>query len=797
MGIHDREAEVSWGFLLHVFHREESDNFTIVGIGKLQSHETFTFVDDRERPAFYVRLSSLESVRRFSESESMAIDRLDWRTMDGEPVASISHSRVSELRKFAQRLKEHGIATYEADLSPARRYLMDRGIRGGVCIRGPWQPGRDVDRVYRNPRIEPAPWEGSFSVLTMDIETDERASRVYAVSLVGTGPLPKHETEQVHLVGEPSDHDPTYAICYPNESALLDGFAQRVEEIDPDIITGWNVIDFDLSVLQRRFKALGKRPSLGRGQDRAWYRGADSWGASRMSICGRQVVDTMRLARAIPTRFEDYRLATVAQQCLGRTKTLEADDDESMPDVILRTMHSNRNAFCAYCLEDSRLVRDILASEGMLEMTVQRTLLTGLPLEGAWGSVAAFEFLYISQLHKKKIVAPTLGVDQPTGGGAPGGLVFRPKGGLHKNIFVFDFKSLYPSIMATFNIDPLAHVRASHGDSDSLLTAPNGASFVRDRGILPGILEQFFARRDEAKAADNELASATYKILMNAFYGVLASGSCRFASSRLAGAITEFGHYILRWTRDLLDKEGVKVLYGDTDSLFVDANLSANVENAAAFSRARELCAWVNEKLAGHVRDRYGVPSRLELEFEKYYRRFLLPASRGDETRGRSKGYAGLRVGPDGDELEIVGMEAVRRDWTDLAHDFQREMLDLVFHDEPPEKIEGCITAWIRTLRHGEKDQDLVYRKSLRKKLSAYTKSTPPHVKAARLLAKPRGLIHYVITTEGPQPIGHMTAPIDYDHYVQKQIRPIAQTIAQVCSISVDAIVTGQLDLFS
>ena len=284
---------------------------------------------------------------------------------------------------------------------------------------------------------------------------------------------------------------------------------------------------------------------------------------------------------------------------------------------------------------------------------------------------------------------------------------------------------------------------------------------------------------------------------MNSFYGVLATSACRFASGPLAGAITEFGHYILRWTRKLLESRGAKVLYGDTDSVFVDAGLEEGIDEEEALKRAREMCAWVNEELSAHVEETYGVTSRLELEFEKFYRRFFLPPMRGDEERGRAKGYAGLKVQDRSEEVEIIGMEAVRRDWTDMAHDFQRDLLDLLFHGATSEDLTHRVIEWVDAVRSGKKDDDLVYRKGLRKKVEAYTKSSPQHVKAARLLPKPRGVIRYVITSEGPQPLGYVTSPIDYEHYVEKQIAPIAQTVAQVRPIDVRRIISLEPDLFS
>jgi DNA polymerase II len=201
----------------------------------------------------------------------------------------------------------------------------------------------------------------------------------------------------------------------------------------------------------------------------------------------------------------------------------------------------------------------------------------------------------------------------------------------------------------------------------------------------------------------------------------------------------------------------------------------------------------------------------MELEFEAIYRRFFLPPMRTvvddrdeeTESRGRAKGYAGLIIGMDGapgEILEVKGMEAVRHDWTPLAQELQREMLARVFHDAGPEEIGRLVESRIRELRAGARDGSLAYRKSLRRPAEAYAKSLPPHARAANLLPPEErtGLIRYVWTLEGPQPESRRSAPLDYEHYVQKQIRPIVESIAPYIGLDTDSMFSagGQLGLF-
>ena len=914
------------GFLLHVYHRQRGGEAAIFGVGRLESGGTFAFVDSRQRPGFYVRGSEVEAAGRLCLQAGALIEATTalgqaLTTMDGEPVQHVGCRRVPQVRQLAETLHKAGLRTYEADLSFPRQYLIDRGLRGSVTIKGAWRPGHSsgqpsgqpsgqgssqgssqgsgqganqstnhpggqrqgqgsdqnpaqqpaqvagqpgsapgIDRVYVEPELTPGDWEPELRVLSLDLETLPDASQILSCGFVAWGP--GDPLEEVHLLGEPRDDDPDHVHCHADERRLVTAIVERIRGLDPDVLTGWNVIDFDLTVLQQRCRALGVTFNLGRSADDSWYQEGDTWGGSRVIVYGRQVLDALHLVRATGQRFDDFRLDTVAQAIVGRGKTLEPDaDGGSMPQRILDAWRNDRAVFCEYCLEDTRLVRDILQAEDLVQLSLRRGALTGLPLERAWGSVAAFDFLYICGLRQRQMVAPTTGIDRIKLGGSPGGLVMPTKAGLYRHIFVFDFKSLYPSIIRTFNIDPLTYLQArqryvpqpldgiaadgsqryvterggledgvaadggqryvterggveladaaaqTHSPSllpslppsdETFLRAPGGTRFVREPGILPEILAGFFAERADARARGDALAAYTYKIVMNSFYGVLATGSCRFAEEELAGAITGFGHHLLRWAKQLLQSHGRgDVIYGDTDSLFVDPGLPDNVSAADAHTATIALCQWINERVAAHVAEHFNTESHLEIEFEKYYRTFFLPPTRGDSDRARAKGYAGLKVGPgNGEEVEIIGMEAVRRDWTDLAHELQRDLLHLVFHDAPGEQLEECVLKCVDAMRRGERDDQLIYRKALRKSVDSYTSNIPPHVAAARQQASPRGTIRYIVTRDGPQPADDLRAPIDYEHYIEKQIRPIVRTIGQVCDLDVEVALGGMGDLF-
>src|SRR5207249_4758237 len=211
----------------------------------------------------------------------------------------------------------------------------------------------------------------------------------------------------------------------------------------------------------------------------------------------------------------------------------------------------------------------------------------------------------------------------------------------------------------------------------------------------------------------------------NSLFGVLGSPASRLFSPAVANAITTAGQHVIRLAAAAVAERGHCVIYGDTDSLFVDAG---EPDTARAAARAEELRDGIGRDVAAALTRDFGCTSHLELEFEKVYARFFMPEIRGG-AMGSKKRYAGLVVGPAGETLEIVGLEAVRRDWSEVARRFQRELLDLVFHDRP---VAEFIRAFVAELRAGRFDTELAYRKAIRKPLAEYTKTTPPHVKAAR-----------------------------------------------------------------
>lgn len=738
--------------------------------GRLEDGRSFAAVVKAPRPALYVAEANGPVAR--SRVAGASLDPEPWSDLEGAPLARL------EVPQGALGGAERALATAHLpvlarETAQANQLLLALGLRGPVALCGEASPGRRVDVVFLEPTLAPCRTTAAPQWLALDIETD-REGTVVAASLAGAG-----GPGEALLVGP--ELGAAWARSFATEAGLLRALAQRIRERDPDVVTGWNVVDFDLRVLARRFAACGVPFDVGRTAEEAALVEREGRRA-RFRVAGRAVLDAMRLVRASGERFDDLSLEAVARAVLGEGKAVSARGRAKL-DELDRLRRDDPAAFCAYCLRDSELVLRILARTGLDALTAKRSALTGVSLELAWTSIPAFERIYAAELRARRVVPPPRA--ERAASGAAGGTVLEPLPGFFPNVLVLDFRSLYPSIIRTFNVDPLAHARAERRPPrPDDLVAPNGARFERAAGILPAILARYAEEREAALAAGDETAAYVYKILQNSFYGVLGADGCRYARTELAGAITSFGKFFLTAARDFFEARGLRTLYGDTDSVFVLSGRDGGVgfEELTAFG-AGEADA-LNAALAERIRREHGVPSFLRIRCEKVYRRFFIPRLKHDasgEGRGRAKGYAGLRLGAGGaSEVEVKGMEAARSDFTPLARRLQRELLALAFADAGEAALRDFCQELVARLQGGELDEELVYRKSLRRAAEDYGAESP-QVRAARLLGwkGERGRISYVMTRAGPEPLELRSgAPLDYPHYVDRQLLPIARTIA-------------------
>ncbi|NUP06474.1 MAG: DNA polymerase II [Polyangiaceae bacterium] len=743
---------------------------------------------------------------------------VELKTLQGDPVDAVYFRQQRSLLDARDRVRTQLHAALESDVKPSDRFVMERFVTGAFEVSGKVVQRRAAKggvTVIRGGRVRgiERPEGVGLSVCSFDIETDGPDGALLSYAVVAQDREPSSpRIERVVVVGPPVQASADLPLSFvPTERALLESFVATMTELDPDILIGWNVVEFDLATLESRCNGLRIPFAIGRNGETGRVLRGDRGQASIARIPGRVVLDGIATLKNATWSFERYTLEHVGRELLGRGKLVEAKATKlERIEEIRRMAREDIGALAAYNLEDARLVADIFDKANLLGFACARADLVGLPLDRQGGSVAAFDHLYLPRLHREGFVAPDVGSDvdfEPS----PGGEVLASVPGLHKDVLAFDFRSLYPSIIRTFRIDPLGlHLATLEGEEGAAnhVDGFDGGRFVRSPSILPPLIEKLASARKEAQQRGDEALSRAIKIQMNSFYGVLGAPGCRFFDSRLASSITRRGHQIIRRAKSFFEERGYTVLYGDTDSLFVHAEGRTSGEGFRALGA--DLARALNETLRGEIREQYDLESALDLRFDTYFTSYLMPTVRSGDV-GSKKRYAGAasKIRPDGStEMEIVvkGLEAVRTDWTPFARRVQRELLRRVFSAEPWE-------SWLRETRaalfRGAFDAELVYRKRLRRDIDEYG-AAPPHVKAARLanerqaasgVAVDKSLgrddIEYLMTSRGPVPLDAAAgAVIDYAHYVDKQLAPACDVVLSVLGTSFERVAGTQLGLF-
>lgn len=742
--------------------------------------------------AFAPQTFQAEISRLLSDQQSITLNLLQLSDFQRRPQLGIYSQQYRTLQQVAEKLREQQIPCYEADIRPSDRYLMERFITAPL-----WFTGIEQGSQLVSAKLKPHPdYRPSLKWLSLDIETNQHGE-LYCIGLEGCG------ERQVYMLGPATqtEHPTDFQLSYlPSRPALLEALNAWLVKFDPDVIIGWNLIQFDLRVLQRHAEHYQIPLRFGRGgRQLEWREHGFKPGVWFAQAEGRWIIDGIEALKAAFWDFPSFSLESVSQQLLGEEKDSETPY-QRMAEINQR-FAEDKLALARYNLKDCELVTRIFQHTQLMEFLLERASVTGLQADRYGGSVAAFTHLYLPRLHRLGFVAPNPGDIVPQA--SPGGYVMDSQPGLYDSVLVLDYKSLYPSIIRTFLIDP-AGLIAGLAQPDDIYSVSGflGARFSRQCHALPEIVAQIWQGREQAKQLHNGPLSQSLKIIMNALYGVLGTPACRFFDPRLASSITLRGHQIMQQTRALIEAEGYQVIYGDTDSTFVW--LKQAEDEITAKKIGHTLVEKVNSWWRQHLSSSHNLESFLELEYEDHYHRFLMPTIRGAE-QGSKKRYAGLLIKNGERRLVFKGLETVRTDWTPLAKQFQQQLYELIFCRQP---WQDFVRTTVKRLMAGELDEQLVYRKRLRRPLADYERNVPPHVRAARLADtwnqqqghapqyQKGGIISYVMTLVGPQPLTAITAPLDYNHYLTRQLQPVAEGILGFVNGDFESLVTGQMGLF-
>jgi len=733
-------------------------------------------LDDKEIEKLAEKVSQLDIEGRKPEKVEIVEKRFLGRLIKVIKVVMKNPRDIPKLRDLVKEWSEVR-EEYEYGMTFYKRYLIAKGLIPLTWLRVDGKKVKTelkVDRAIEVKKIKMLKDESlpKLRILVFDLELteEEGEERIIMISLKDNQGFEKVLTYKPVRAGKTE--------VLQDEKSLLERFVQLVQERDPDIICGYNTDRFDFLKLNERAEKLKVELKLGRDESPVIFRRRGR--ISSAQIKGRVHVDLYDFVEHILAQTltsEILTLDRVAQELLGIGK-------ETMKWKEIEEAWRSETGIAKlvkYCRWDSELtlrladyllpqIMELCKITGQTLFDVSRMtysqLVEWLLIRKAYeiGEIAANRPKH-EEIEKRKLAEPYAGA-----------YVHPPKEGIHENIALFDFRSLYPSIIVTHNVSP------EMLDCDHMLcrknTVPESDHWFcqQKKGFIPQILEELIKKRSQINQKlkklnkrsklYNQLSNRQFslKILANAFYGYYGYAGSRWYSRICAQSITAWGRYYIKHVIRFAQSRGFEVLYGDTDSLFLKIKDEKSV---------RKFLKDVNAML----------PGIMELELKDIYSRgIFIEAKTGFAAK---KKYALLdRKG----NLVIRGMETRRRDWAKIAKDTQEAVLEAILKENSVEKAVEAVRRTIQALREGKiKMEDLIIYTQLTKPLSQY-EQIGPHVKAARKAlerGRPIGegsVILYVITP-GPGSISDRAEPAedakDYDpeYYIHHQVVPPAMRI--------------------
>ncbi|MGO1298803.1 MAG: DNA polymerase II, partial [Vibrio sp.] len=405
------------GFLL-TRHARDVGNTTSIELWLATPQGPTQLLIAQERPVFFIEQASHALASKILQSISnVELRPLDMTHFSGAAVSAVYTPTLKQSQLCQQRLRQEDIAIYETDIRLADRYLMERFIRGSIEFTGTQSHQTGYTQI-RHAKCRPTDYIPNLSVVSLDFECSEKGV-LYSVGL--DSPMDR----RVIMVGkaEPSD---TPIEWVNDKKALIHALIEWFQHYDPDVIIGWNVIDFDFRLLHRRAQWHRIALRIGRGRQTSYFRSASNTQQGFITIPGRVVLDGIDTFKTATYQFRSWSLEAVSQELLGEGKAIHNVHDR-MAEINHMFAH-DKPSLAKYNLQDCVLVNRLFQHAHLLEFAIQRSRLTGLELDRIGGSVAAFTNLYLPQLHRAGYIAPNLQSEHWQA--SPGGYVMDSLPGL-------------------------------------------------------------------------------------------------------------------------------------------------------------------------------------------------------------------------------------------------------------------------------------------------------------------------------------------------------------------------------
>ncbi len=749
-------------------------------------------LDRSFRPYFYVLASgdvnaAFTNVKRKFEGRVLSVEiikrRLFGNEVDTIKVTATIPEKIRELRELAAEVP--GIEdVLEADIRFSQRYLLDMGIKPSnwvvvdQCeeVKGNYQ----VDLVClakTRPRMIEEHRLPSFRILAFDIEVYNPRG------------MPSPDRDPVIIISTMTKEDGIKMFVTDdskNDTKVIREFLDYFRRYDPDIVVGYNNNGFDWPYLVNRASRIGVKLALSRMGNPPEPSVYGHW-----SIIGRANVDLYNFIEEI----NEIKMKSLdrAAEFFGVVKR---DERVLIPGHRIHEYWDDklkRELLLKYARDD--VVSTYGLAEKLLPFAIQLSSISGLPLDqvGAASVGARVEWMIFYEAVKRGELAPNR--EERPYETYKGAVVLEPRPGLHEDIAVIDFSSMYPNIMMKYNVSPDTLVP---GDCSDCNVAPEvGYKFRKaPEGLYPGLLRVLVGNRRRVRELMKDYPENSpewvllnerqraLKVMANAMYGYCGWLGARWYRREVAESVTAWGRNLLKTVIEKARSMGLPIIYGDTDSLFV-RNIKDKVD---------ALIDYINNELG------------FEVKIDKVYRRVLFTEAK--------KRYVGLTI--DG-EIDIVGFEAVRGDWAEIAKDVQEKVAEIVLSTGDVGKAVSYVKSIIDKVKAYQFNiDDVIIWKTLDKSLDDY-KVLTPHVAAAKQLVEAgykvgKGdMVGYVIAKGSGAKLAYRVKPyilikdnreIDIDYYVEKQIVPAAMRILGVLGVKESQLMEGKagksiLDYFS
>ncbi|GAK88007.1 DNA polymerase II [Vibrio ponticus] len=399
---------------------------------------------DGEKPVFFIEQQHQHQTQQVAAQQGIQceIKNLPLKHFDQSPLSACYCTSIKEAQRLSSLLEQHDITRYEDDIRLADRYLMERFIQGGIEYTGNFKAKTNYLSATQV-KCRKTDYTPQLKIVSLDIECSEKGI-LYSIGL--DSPM----DSRVIMIGSPEPSETTIEWV-SDEKALLEALIAWFNQFDPDVVIGWNVIDFDFRLLHKRADWHKLKLLIGRANQASFFRTSNTTQQAFISIPGRVVMDGIDTLKTATYHFRSWSLESVSRELLGEGKQINNVHDRMAE--INHMFRNDKTALARYNLQDCVLVNRIFAHTHLIEFAIERAKLTGVELDRVGGSVAAFTNLYLPQLHRAGYVAPNLHPENWLA--SPGGYVMDSIPNLYDSVLVLDFKSLYPSIIRSFLIDPM------------------------------------------------------------------------------------------------------------------------------------------------------------------------------------------------------------------------------------------------------------------------------------------------------------------------------------------------------